>query len=327
MATFDEVAAVAVATQNHHMGRSPTSSIQEINVLFNRIAGKKRKKANIVSGGADIDTAVALTENQSIQNYYGGQTLVAPRSQPFQRAKMGWAQKAMLCTFHGREVRQNMSDERLFDYVGESLDNARDTAANRMAVEMHQDGAIAESIVGVSAFVQATGGGEYGTINSAVFTKWRNQVVTMAAIVTGQELETGIDKLYIGCASDGVSKPDLLVLPIDWFTLLEERIRDRTRYNAGYQKKDDAELGFTTMTYKNGMDVCWDINSQFGANATRGYMLCTSHIKYFEHPDANWKFDEGQRPINQDSLVMFAPWQGGVIANKRRCHGFLTKTP
>jgi hypothetical protein len=324
MATFDEVAAVAVATQNHNMGKNPTSSIKEINALLNRITGDKKTKVVDVNGGMDIDSAVALSENQSVQNYYGSQMLSVPRSQPFARVKQGWAQKAMFIVAHGREVRQNMSDAKLFDYVDELLDNARDTAANRMAVEVRSDGALGESISGVQSFITANGGGEYGGIDSTIYPKWRNQVQAMPSVMAGTDLENAIDKLFIKCV-DGADKPDLLMLPVDWYTMLEAQIRDRTRYDGGYAKKSDLDLGFTTLKYKNGMDVVWDENSQYGANVTRGYMMTTKRIKFFEHKDARWKFDEGQRPVNQDTLVMFAPWQGGMITTKRRVHGLLTK--
>jgi hypothetical protein len=142
--------------------------------------------------------------------------------------------------------------------------------------------------------------------------------------MTGEDLEMGLDRLFIAC-TDGGDRPDLVMLPVDWYTMLETAIRNRTRYDGGYSSKSDLELGFTSLKYKNGADVVWDENSQYGANVHRGYMLCTKRIEMFEHPDANWKFDEKQRPINQDALVMFAPWQGGMITSKRRCHGLITR--
>lgn len=326
MSTFDEFAEVAVATQRSQKKRNPTSSIKEYNGLLNMLEGKKNIKTD-ENGGTVIEEAVTLGENQTVQNYYGAQPLNPGMSPSMDKAKQGWSQKAMFVMVTGREVRINRSDKAFFSFVNEKLDTARDTAANRMAVEVYGDGSLYESVSGIASFVRPTGGGVYGGIDSQMYPRWRNQVQTLTAGYTGDALEDALDAAIIK-STDGVDRPDLGVLSIKMYTMLEKQIRDRTRYNMGpgqgYMNKGKAALGFTTLEYKDGMPMIWDVNSQFLADADRSYMLCTKHIKLYEHPDAKWEFDEGQRPINQDTLVMFAPWMGNMISKKLRNHCLIT---
>jgi hypothetical protein len=326
MSTFDEFAEVAVATQRSQKKRNPTSSIKEINGLLNALEAKKNVKVD-ETGGTVIEEALTLEENQTVQNYFGAQPLNPGMSPTMDKAKQGWSQKAMFVMVTGREVRINRGDKAFFNFVNEKLDTARDTAANRMAVEVYGDGSLYESVSGIASFVTASGGGTYGGVDSLQHPRWRNQVQTLPGAYTGADLEDALDNAIIK-TNDGTDRPDLGVLSIKQYTMLEKQIRDRTRYNMGpsngYMNKGKAALGFTSLEYKDGMPMIYDVNSQFLANADRSYLLCCKHIKLYEHPDARWEFDEGQRPINQDTLVMFAPWMGNMITKKRRNHCMIT---
>jgi hypothetical protein len=325
MATLDEFAEVAVATQRGQEKRNPTSSVVEHNILLNFLQDKKQVKTD-QKGGTTIERTVVLNENQTVQNFVGLQALNVGASNIMNQAKMGWSQKAMFVVASGREVNINMGDNELFDFVNTKLDNARDTAANRMAVEIYGDGSLIESIAGIASFVQPGGAGVYGGIDATLYPRWRNQVVTLGASPTKEDLEKGYSEAFKK-ASDGIDTPDLGVASIAHFTLLEAWINEKTRFNVGpgtgYMNKSKAGMGFDTLAYKNGMTVAWDVNSQFLSGANRTFFLCTKHIDLVEHPSAKWTFDQGQRPINQDATIMMATWMGGMITKKRRCHAFI----
>jgi hypothetical protein len=321
MATFDEFAEVAVATQRSQKKRNPTSSIKEINALLNILDSKKNIKDD-EKGGTIIEESVTLGENETVQNYYGAQLLNPGYSPSMTKAKMGWSQKAMFVVVTGREIKINMGDKAFFSFVNEKLDTARDTAANRMAVEIYGDGSIYESVSGLGAAIQlAPGTTTYAGIDAGIYPRWRNQVKSISATPTGTELEDAFDDAFRRC-TDGADMADLGVLSVAHYALLEKQIRDRTRYNLGpsngYMNKTKAALGFVHLEYKNGMPMIWDANSLFQDTANRSYLLCTKHMRLFEHPEAKWTFDDGERPINQDTLVMFAPWMGNMIFKKRR---------
>jgi hypothetical protein len=262
-----------------------------------------------------------------VQNYYGSQVHATPASRTLDKVKIGWAQKVMYCIFTGREMRQNMGNSKLFSYVNNQLDTAKDTAANRMGVEVHLDGSITESMSGCDAFITADGGGAYGGIDPVKYPRWRNQVGELPNGYTGRQLITAMDRLFKDC-TDGADSPDLAVFPIGMYSQLEEFQNDKTTYNMGggqgYMGAKEANIGFPSIKYKNGMmDVVWDVNSQFSANHDRGKFICTKHVFLFEHPEARWEFDKGQHPVNQDVLMMAAIWQGNMITRKRRNHGLL----
>jgi len=322
MATFDEFAEVAVATARKQPKKKPTSQIVEVNALLNFIDEKGGIKTD-EDGGTIIERAVVTEENQTLQNYVGAQLLNPGYSPIMTKIKMGWSQKAMFVVVTGREIRINMSDAKFFSFVEEKLDNARQTAANRMAVEIYGDGSLYESIVGIAGFCTTSGAGTYGGIDPTITPRWKNQIEILPGAYTGSDLEKAIDSAFIK-ATDGVDRPDVGIATIKQYTMLEAQVRDRTRNvvgpTQGYMNKSKAALGFPNLEYKYGLPIFYDINSQFLSTDDRTYLLCSKHIELYEHPDAKWEFDEGQRPINQDTMVMFAPWMGGMINRKRRNH-------
>jgi hypothetical protein len=315
MSNLDVFSEAAIATYEHKK-KKPTSSINELNALLNWLQKKGRIKDD-VKGGTQITAPLELGENQSIQNIFGPETFNTNASNIMAQLNMGWSEKVMVVQVTNREMAINRSDEEIFDLAERRVDNAITTAENRMAVELYGDGTFYESLFGLPSFITTTGGGAYAGVDPAVWPRWRNKKLTLAAGYTAADLEDVIVKGIIE-TKDGVSQPDLCVLSTKHFTMLERTARARVRINnTAYMKEASANAGITNISV-GGVEALWDSNSVFGMETDLSYLICSKHIHLNEHPEGKWKFDKGMRPINSMQKVMVAPWMGAMYCTQRK---------
>lgn len=321
MSNFDVFSEVAVATYEHKR-KTPTSSIEERNFLINRL-GEKGKIKNDIKGGLQITEPLVLGENQTIQNIYGGQRFNTGSSNITAQLAMGWSEKVMVVSITRRELNVNRSKEQIFDLADQKMEAARQTAENRMGMEVYSSGAGYESLFGLPSFITTSGGGAYGGVDPNLWPRWRNQVVRLPTGYTTEVLEDSIIAAVIA-STDGADKPDCMAASVKHWKMLEKSQRSKTRnVSLPYMKEAKANMGFDSISYGN-LDIFWDQNSIFGMDLDMSFGLCTDHLYLFEHPEGRWEFDKGTRPIDSLQNVMVAPWMGGMVCKKRRCQFVVT---
>lgn len=322
MATLDEFGEVAVATLKKSM-KTPTSSIGDVNTLMRKL----KEKGNIKSsgGGTFISEPTTLVENGTYKNYYGYEPGNIGASENLKEARFPKAQKMMHIAASGREMRANTGDEKLFDFVDSKIEAARLTASNRMNIELYGDGSVYQSMLGLQSFVSTAGTGTYGGIDSSIFTRWQNKVAsTTASGVTGASIAATLDagkKL----ATDGEDSPDMGVLTLDLFNLLETDYRTKIRYDGLRMDPKAANVGVPSL-YHAMIPMYWDINTSFGTTGQIGYLFDTKNIYLLEDPKAKWTFGKPEKPVGGDSIVIMGIWEGQFICKKRRtqCKIYLT---
>lgn len=322
MATLDEFAEVAVATLKKSM-KTPTSSIADVNTLLRKL----KEKGNIKSsgGGTFISEPTTLVENSTLKNYYGYEPGNVGASENLKEARFPKAQKMMHISASGREMRANTGDEKLFDFVDSKIEAARQTASNRMNIELYGDGSTYQSLLGLQSFAQSAGGGTYGGIDSSIFTRWQNKFAsTAAAGVTGASIAATLDAAK-KISTDGEDSPDMGVLTLDLFNLLEADYRTKIRYDGLRMDPKAANVGVPSL-YHAMIPMYWDINTSFGTTGQIGYLLDTKNIYLMEDPKAKWTFGKPEKPVGGDSVVIMGIWEGQFICKKRRtqCKIFLT---
>lgn len=324
MATLDEFAEVAVATLKKSM-RTPTTSIADVNT-FMRIL-KEKNKIKSSAGGTFISEPTTLVENQTIKNYYGYEAGNIGGSENLKEARFPKAQKMMHITASGREMRANMSDEKLFDFVDAKIEAGRQSAANRMNIEMYGDGSSYQSILGVQTYLQSTGGGTYGAIDSSIYTRWKNKVLEIgtfalgSATVTGDDIESGLDLLIKRC-TDGEDKPTAGFLTLDWYTLLEKNYHARTRYDGLRMDPKAANVGVPSL-YHAMIPMYWDVHASFAEDGEKCNLLDLNNTYLLEDPKAKWTFGKPEKPVGSDSIVIMGIWEGQLITKKRRTQGLM----
>lgn len=327
MATLDEFAEVAVATLKKSM-KTPTSSIADVNTLLRKLKEKGNIKSS--SGGTFITEPTTLVENSTLKNYYGYEPGNIGASENLKEARFPKAQKMMHIAASGREMRANSGDEKLFDFVDSKIEAARQTASNRMNIELYGDGSVYQSLTGVQTFVGNTaatttiGGGvsagTYGAIDASIWTRWQNKTFLVdKTAITGANISDGLDALKKLC-TDGEDAPSMGVLTLDLFNLLEKEMKTKLRYD-GLRMDEKAAAASVPNIYHSMIPMYWDINTSFGTTAQTGYLLDTKNIYLLEDPKAKWTFGKPEKPVGGDSVVIMGIWEGQFICKKRRTQG------
>lgn len=329
MATLDEFAEVAVATLKKSM-KTPTSSIADVNTYLRKL----KEKGNIKSsgGGTFVTEPTTLVENSTLKNYFGYEPGNIGASENLKEARFPKAQKMMHISASGREMRANTGDEKLFDFVDAKIDAAKQTASNRMNIELLGDGSAYQSIIGVQTFCANTsatttaGGGvasgTYGGIDASVWTRWQNKTWLIdKTAVTGANVAAAIDALKKLC-TDGEDSPDFGLFSLDLFNLLEADYRTKIRYDGLRMDPKAANVGVPSL-YHAMIPIYWDINANFGTTAQKGYLLDSKNIYLMEDPKAKWTFGKPEKPIGGDSVVIMGIWEGQKVCKKRRTQGYI----
>lgn len=249
----------------------------------------------------------------------GYDTLDVRASEVLSGVKYDWMQVAIHVTASGRELRINNGPEKMIDLVKARVDNAKDTAANQMSVDLFSDGALPNQIGGLASIVSSNGTGTVGGINSANYPVWQNQVREMSGTNTWSKatIRGEMNALWLKTVNGG-DKPDLIVLTHDLYSAFEESMQDNQRYTTSAS----ADAGFGELMYK-GAAVVFDDNANFGTTSETGYFLNTKYLYLVQHVDAQWSRDDEKTPINQDAVVIPLYWMGNLVCTKRRAQGKL----
>lgn len=118
---------------------------------------KKGGKIKTVSGGYEIAIPLEHSENGTYQRYSGYEGLNTSASDVLSAAKYEFRQVALHVTASGRELRMNMSKEKMIDLVKVRKANALHTAANQFSIDTYSDGSLSEQVGGLANIIQADG--------------------------------------------------------------------------------------------------------------------------------------------------------------------------
>jgi hypothetical protein len=326
MASLEQVFSEIAAVTRRHRNQTVTSSIVEHNAILSQLKEEGSIKSD-VSGGTEIQYPVALTENATIQNYAGWDTLNPGQSDSVRPARYGWAQKSIHVSASGSELRQNSGKEAMVRLVKMRQDIAEQTAANRMAIELYGDGSAYESINGLGNFLTADGTGTVGGIDSSTYTNWKSQFYEMTGTNAWSKstIEGYMAVLYKKCVV-GNDRPNLIMASHDVFTAIEEAIIDKSRYyngGGGYMDSKKAHSNFDSIIFRSNVPVVYDSNTNFSETAELAYFINTKHMELKEHPQAKWEFEEPRKPVNADGVIIPSYWMGQFCCKQRRTSGRL----
>ncbi len=310
--TFTEM----VSTTLRHHERSVADNVTNHNALLRYMKEHNNIKTD-AGGGYEIAIPLSYAENETYQRFHGGEILDISDSDVLTTAKFDWRQVALHVTTTGRDLKLNRGKAQLINLVKARVQVAMDTAANNMSVDIYSDGALSNQIGGLQHIIQSGGQGTVGSINSATWTFWRNQVREMSDPTAFASLKADMNLMWLSCVR-GMDKPDLIVFSHDLYSVYEGGLQDLQRY----ADSKAAGLGFESLKYKSA-SLIFDDNTNFGTTAERGYFLNTKYLYMQQHPEAQWDEDEKKIPINQDKIVLPIYWMGEMCCSNRKRQGVM----
>lgn len=323
MATPSSTFTELVTTTLRHTVGEIADNVSEHNALLNIM--KRKNKIKTKGGGYEIQVPLEYAENGTYQRYAGYEQLNTQASDVLTSAKYEWKQIALHVTASGKEVRMNAGKDAMFDLVEARIQNAKNTAANNMSVDIYSNGALSNQIGGLGNIIQKAGTGTVGGINSSNFSFWTNQFkeasgTDAASAPTASDAATfkgDMNALWLSTVR-GKDKPDIIVMTHDFYAFYELGEQQLQRYADG----ELAKAGFQTLKYKSA-DVVFDDNTNFGTTDELAYFLNTDYLYLIQHREAQWTPEEQKRPVNQDAVVVPLYWMGNMVCSNRSLQGVL----
>lgn len=319
-ATFTEM----VTTTLRHTGADIADNVTNHNALFNLM--KRKNKIKTVSGGYEIQEMLEYAENETWQRYGGYEQLNTSASDVLTSAKYEWKQAAVHVTASGRELRMNSGKEAMKNLVKARIQNAKNTIANNMSIDVYSDGSLSNQINGLANLIQTDGQGVVGGISAATWTFWRNQFKEMTGTnlaatpnaANALSLKADMNSLWLATVR-GADKPELIVATHDLYALYETGEQQLQRYMDG----ELAKAGFSDGLKYKSADIVFDDNTNFGTTDEKMYFLNCDYLYLVQHKEAKWSTDDRKTPVNQDAVVIPMFWMGNMCVTNRARQGIL----
>jgi hypothetical protein len=291
-------------------------NVTKHNALFRRLFDKGRIRTE--DGGLSIVTPLEYAANSTYQRYSGYDVLNISAVDVISAAEYPWRQVAVNVAASGLELRSNMGESRIINFVKAKVRNAINSFKNGMSADLYSDGTATNQINGLQAIIADAGTGTVGGINSTTFPFWQNIVQSAAAPIQGGSAitpsSTTIESLMLPTwirATRGADMPDFIIMDDVYFAYFEQSQTALKRYTAD----ETGEGGMVSMKYKKA-DVFFD--SAGGVPSNHGYFVNTEYFEIVAHRDANMEVMPELKSVNQDAVVIPILWQGNIVCSNRQ---------
>ena len=281
---------------------------------------RQGKRIRRLTGGERIKLPLMYEGSGNYKRYSGLEVLDVTGYDGVTSAFFDWKQAATAVVISGLEKRSNMGESRVRDLTKDRILQAQATLTDGLAGDAHSDGTAngSKQVTGLVAMIATTiTSGTYASIDTAVNTKWRNQVATSVG-AAAVNLLPNLRTLYNDCLEvNGVEgKPDGIFTTQTVAEALEALVVPAIRY--GPESKGELSIAPLFRAAEIQMDPK-------GASGVL-YLCNSNHMFLFVHRDADLTMmDEGlARPVNQDGWTVPILFQGNMACNMRSALGKLT---
>ena len=281
---------------------------------------REGKRIRRLSGGERIKLPLVFEGSGNYKRYSGLEVLDVTPFNGVTNAFFNWKQAAVAAVASGLDLRNNQGENQVRDLWKTKMEQAEAEMGDQLATDAYSDGTASGSkqVGGLAAMIATTvTSGTYADIDTAVNTKWRNQVAASIG-AAAVNLLPNLRTLYNDCLEVAAveGEPDALFTTQTLAEVLEAITLPAVRYVGG----GEADLS-TKPKYRNAK-IYWEAKCTSGV----GYLLNSNHLFMFVHKDADMSMMPAgkQQPINQDGFVAPIIWQGNMATNCRQALGKFT---
>jgi len=278
------------------------------------------KRIRRITSGERIKLPLVYAGSGNFRRYTGLEPLNVTGYDGITNVFFDWKQAGAAAVISGLDSRNNQGENQVRDLWKTKIQQAESEMGDNLATDAYSDGTAdgSRQITGLLAMIATTiTSGTYAAIDTAVNTKWRNQVsASVGAAATN--LLPALRTVYNDCTevSSVEGEPDALVTTQTVAEVLEALTLPAVRYVGG------AEADLSTKPKYRNAKILWEAKCQSGVM----YVLNSNHLFMFVHRDADMNMLPAgkQQPINQDAFVAPIIWQGNMACNLRAALGKLT---
>lgn len=300
--TYNEISAI---TEKKFIPKL-ADNIFNSNPLIQRL---KKKSYEKLDGGERIMVPLNYALISAAGWYQGADTLDTTANEVMTAAEYVWKQNYANVTILGSEERKNSGSAQILNLVKNKVKVAEKTMMDSFSTGIYNAGSTTNAIVGlrsIAASITSTVGG----ISQSSYSWWQPQLDSSTTTLSIAKMQ---------------ERDNLCTINNDTPTVIATT---RSLYNSYYallqpqQRFADTEVakgGFSSLMF-NSKPVIAD------SYCPAGYMLFLNenYLHMFVHKDCDMKFEEFQKPINQDVKVAKILWMGAFGTSNARLQGAMS---
>ena len=281
-------------------------NVFDSNVLLKKMkAGDGYQK---LDGGERIIVPLEYAQLTAAGTYSGADVLSTTDNETFSAAEYTWKQYFANISITGIDALKNAGDSQMIDFVKSKVQNAEKTMAQLLGDGLYSSGTDTKALVGLR--VALTNSSSVGGIAQSSYSWWNTQKDSTTTVLSLAAMQT-IDN----AATVDTDSPDLITCTRSIYNSYWSLLQPQQRF----QDSKTADAGFQNLMF-NGKPVVVD------SKCPAAHMLFHNmkYMKLYVHKDADMKFEEFVKPVNQDVKSAKILWAGALGYSNLRFIGGLT---
>jgi hypothetical protein len=300
--SYDQLSAI---TKKHYVPKL-VDSIFDSDPLLKRYKDKGNYKK--IGGGTSVMMPLNYALTTAAGWYSGADTLSTTDNDQITAAEYQWKQAYANISIVRSDELQNMGDARVLDLVKSKVQIAEKTLADYIQGGLYHSGSTAKSIVGTALFLSASN--TVGGISQTTYSWWQAQVDSATTTLSLSAMQ----EVWNDCTINN-SQPTVLMATRANYNRYYALLTPQQRFVDG----ETAKGGFQNLLF-NGAPMI------VGPKVPSGHIqfLNEEHLKLFVHKDEDMRFEDFQKPVNQNVKVAKVYWMGAHGTDNCRMLGALT---
>lgn len=276
------------------------------NPLIQRL---KKKSYEKLDGGERIMVPLNYALITAAGWYQGADTLDTTANEVMTAAEYVWKQNYVNVTILGNEERKNSGSSQILNLVKNKVKVAEKTMLDSFSTGIYNSGSTTNAIVGLRSIAASTSS-TVGGISQSSYSWWQPQLDSTTTALTIAAMQSRHN-----LCSVNNDKPSVIATTRTMYNNYYGLLQPQQRF----QNVEVAKGGFDSLMF-NSAPVIPD------SYCPAGYMffLNEDYLHMFVHKDCDMKFEEFQKPINQDVKVAKILWMGAFGSSNNRLHGALS---
>lgn len=280
-------------------------NIYDSNPLLSRGKSKFMEK---LDGGTSIIVPLNYAQTTASGWYTGADTLSTTDNDQITAAEYQWKQLFVNISITSLDEKKNSGDSQILSFVKNKVKTAEKTMEDLLGTGLQSNATDAKSIVGLRQVLGIAN--TVGGIDQSANSWWQSQLDSTSTTLTIAAMNSRWN-----AATVGNDHPTVIITTRNIYGYYYALLQPQQRFVDG----ESAKGGFQSLMF-NGAPVIVD------SHTPSGHMefLNEQYLHLFVHKDEDMKFEEFQKPINQNVKVAKIFWMGAFGTSNARMQGLLS---
>lgn len=308
---------VVNTTLDSYIKNKITDNVFKNNALLDKLKAKGKIIEDSASGGLSFTEFLLSNPNDTVQ--FQSLTGVINTNPQQHTERAFFLAKALVgsVTVTLEEQLQNTGQAQLVNLIKVKMDSTMSSFMDVIGTSLYGDGTAmnGQSFGGLQLFIADDPTvGTVGGLNRANNAWWRNQVNSIGANATAQQLVNGMNNLMVDCQVQSSKTPDLIISDSTYYKLFLSQVQSIQQIT----QTKTGEIGYQSLKFLN-TDLVLDPKCP----NNRMYFINTDHIKFKHRNQGFISVEKQQRPVNQFAFVTPYFIYGNLTMDSARVHGVL----